>query len=40
LELFLILAWRVAGWLGADRYILPLLGTPWFPGELFKVKRN
>jgi thiosulfate dehydrogenase [quinone] large subunit len=25
----LILAWRVAGWYGLDRYLLPLLGTPW-----------
>lgn len=36
IQLFLILAWRVAGWYGLDRYILPLLGTPWFPGKLFK----
>ncbi len=36
LELFIILAWRVAGNLGLDRYILPLLGTPWQPGKLFK----
>lgn len=35
-ELFLILAWRVAGWWGLDRYLLPLLGTPWKPGRLFK----
>jgi thiosulfate dehydrogenase (quinone) large subunit len=27
--LFLILAWRVAGYYGADRYLLPILGTPW-----------
>ena len=27
--LFLILAWRVAGYYGGDRYLLPLLGTPW-----------
>lgn len=25
----LILAWRVAGWYGVDRYLLPKLGTPW-----------
>lgn len=37
-ELFLILAWRVAGWLGFDRYLLPLFGTPWQPGKLFKRK--
>jgi len=36
LQLFLILAWRVAGWFGVDRYLLPLLGTPWHPGKLFK----
>jgi thiosulfate dehydrogenase [quinone] large subunit len=36
LELFLILAWRVAGWWGLDRFLLPLLGTPWKKGKLFK----
>jgi len=36
LQLFLILAWRVAGWIGVDRYLLHLLGTPWHPGKLFK----
>lgn len=25
----LILAWKVAGWYGLDRYLLPMLGTPW-----------
>lgn len=29
LALFLILAWCIAGYYGLDRYILPLLGTPW-----------
>lgn len=36
IELFLILAWRVAGWYGLDRFLLPLLGTPWQLGRLFK----
>ncbi len=36
IELFLILAWRTAGWIGVDRYLLPLLGTPWKKGKLFK----
>jgi len=36
IQLFLILSWRVAGWWGLDRFILPLLGTPWYPGKLFK----
>jgi len=38
LELFLILAWRIAGWVGLDRYMLPFFGTPWRPGKLFKDK--
>ena len=25
----LILAWKVAGYYGADRFLLPVLGTPW-----------
>ncbi len=29
LALFLVLAWRVAGFYGLDSYVLPLLGTPW-----------
>jgi thiosulfate dehydrogenase (quinone) large subunit len=32
----LILAWRVAGWYGVDRYLLPKLGTPWHRGEVFE----
>jgi thiosulfate dehydrogenase [quinone] large subunit len=29
LAIFLILAWKVAGWIGLDRWLLPYLGTPW-----------
>jgi len=29
LALFLVLAWRIGGYYGLDRYVLPLLGTPW-----------
>jgi thiosulfate dehydrogenase [quinone] large subunit len=36
LQLFLILAWRTAGWLGLDRYVLPALGTPWERGKGLK----
>lgn len=35
LAVFLILAWKTAGYLGADRVLLPLLGTPWRPGMVF-----
>lgn len=29
LAILLVLAWKVAGWYGLDRWALPLLGTPW-----------
>jgi len=32
---WLVLAWRVAGWYGLDRWVLPALGTPWRPGAAF-----
>lgn len=31
----LMLAWRVAGYYGVDRYLLPALGAPWRPGKVF-----
>jgi thiosulfate dehydrogenase [quinone] large subunit len=31
LAVILMLAWKVAGWYGLDRYLLPLVGTPWAP---------
>ncbi len=31
----LMLAWKVAGWWGLDRWLLPVLGTPWQPGRVF-----
>ena len=30
-----MLAWRNAGWIGLDRRLLPAIGTPWQPGEIF-----
>lgn len=32
----LVLAWRVAGYYGLDRFLLPMLGTPWHGGALFR----
>jgi len=29
IAMFLIMAWKVAGWYGLDRFALPRLGTPW-----------
>jgi thiosulfate dehydrogenase [quinone] large subunit len=34
LAIGLIVAWKVAGYYGLDRYILPMLGTPWHPGAI------
>lgn len=35
LSIILLMAWKTAGWLGVDRWLLPLLGVPWKPGVLF-----
>lgn len=29
IAILLMMAWKVAGWYGVDRYLLPLVGTPW-----------
>lgn len=34
LSIGLILAWKVAGYYGLDRWLLPRLGTPWRPGTI------
>ena len=34
IAIFLILAWKNAGWIGLDRFLLPILGTPWQPGRI------
>jgi thiosulfate dehydrogenase [quinone] large subunit len=31
---WLVLAWKTAGWIGFDRWLLPLIGMPWRGGEL------
>ena len=33
--ILLILAWRNAGWFGLDRWVLPMVGTPWQHGSIF-----
>lgn len=34
LSFLLVLAWKTAGYIGLDRWLLPLLGTPWQRGAL------
>lgn len=40
LAVFLILAWRIAGYYGLDHWLLPLFGTPWWSGERGKSKST
>lgn len=35
----LMLAWKVAGYYGVDRWLLPRLGVPWSPGALFRRQQ-
>jgi len=32
LAVLVLFGWKVAGWIGLDRWVLPALGTPWQPG--------
>lgn len=36
----LILAWKTAGYFGLDRFLLPLLGTPWKIGYLLRPQKE
>lgn len=38
LATWLVLAWKVAGWYGLDRFALPKLGTPWSKNGINKSK--
>lgn len=40
LGISLILAWKVAGWIGLDRWLLPALGTPWHKGPLLTGRNT
>lgn len=35
IALGLMLGWKISGWVGLDRWLLPMLGTPWRRGTLF-----
>lgn len=37
LAILLVMAWKIAGWIGVDRWVLPLVGTPWEPGAAFEA---
>ncbi len=34
----IVMAWRIAGWYGLDRWLLPALGKPW-TGPVHSTRR-
>lgn len=40
LTVFLVLGWKVAGFLGLDRFLLPILGTPWQMGSVAGDRKD
>jgi thiosulfate dehydrogenase [quinone] large subunit len=36
LAVLVMFGWKVVGWIGLDRWVLPALGTPWEPGPAVK----
>jgi thiosulfate dehydrogenase [quinone] large subunit len=40
LEVLVLYGWRVAGWWGVDRFLLPRLGTPWAPARAASPKQT
>ncbi len=40
LALLLVLAWKSAGYIGLDRWVLPMLGTPWKIGYLLNPNER
>lgn len=40
LAMLLIMAWKTAGYYGLDRYLLPILGTPWQPIPIKRIRSG
>jgi thiosulfate dehydrogenase (quinone) large subunit len=40
IAILMILGWKVAGYIGVDRWLLPALGTPWQVGRAFDRFRR
>lgn len=40
ITVFLVLGWKVAGYVGLDRWLLPALGTPWKSGRVGSRQRD
>ncbi len=39
LSVLLIMAWKIAGYYGLDRWLLPMLGTPWKPAFVVREQE-
>jgi thiosulfate dehydrogenase (quinone) large subunit len=37
LAILILFGWKVSGWIGVDRWLLPALGTPWQPGPVIEA---
>lgn len=40
IALLVMFGWKVAGWIGVDRWLLPALGTPWQPGRVIRRRAR
>jgi thiosulfate dehydrogenase (quinone) large subunit len=40
LALLMLVGWKIAGYIGADYYLLPAVGTPWQPGDVVDAARG
>ena len=40
LAMLLIMAWKTAGYYGLDRFLLPLIGTPWQPIPIKQIRKE
>jgi thiosulfate dehydrogenase [quinone] large subunit len=36
IALLVMVGWKVAGWIGVDRWLLPALGMPWQPSQMWR----
>jgi thiosulfate dehydrogenase [quinone] large subunit len=39
-SVWLVLTWKTAGWIGLDRWLLPLVGMPWRGGTLLEKRSE
>lgn len=40
IAVLVMFGWKVSGWIGLDRWVLPTLGTPWEPGPAVRPQRT